>query len=280
MEVTIGLSVYNDEEFIEDCINSILNQTHSNFKLIIVDDGSTDNSLNIIRGFNDSRIELYVDGENKGLPVRLNQIAKLTRTDYLARMDADDIMHIKRLETQLNILKNNQEIDVLGCNSYSLTRPKTIVGTQEELETSTVSTELKRRVRLIHPTVMAKTEWFLKNPYEEKLRRAQDLELWIRVAETSKLMSISTPLLFRYKVGGSHYKKYFKAVPTKVYIAKKYKKSKYYIGIFSHILKGSIYYIFNIFNMEEKLIKDRYFELTSTQMKKANEELKKAIAKN
>ena len=108
--VSIGLPVYNAEKFLRDAIVSILNQSYVHFELIIMDDGSTDKSIDIVNSFNDKRIVVYRDGVNKGLPARLNEISTLAKGRYLARMDADDIMHPERIEKQLKILEKTQKI--------------------------------------------------------------------------------------------------------------------------------------------------------------------------
>ena len=180
--VSIGLPVYNAEKFLRDAIVSILNQSYVHFELIIMDDGSTDKSIDIINSFNDKRIVLYQDGVNKGLPARLNEIANLAKGLYLARMDADDIMHPTRIEKQLQVLKLNNNIDVLGSNAYSIDECNTINGVRYSLG---LETQLTRVSSFIHPTVFARTEWFLKNPYATNVLRGQDAELWFPCAEAA-----------------------------------------------------------------------------------------------
>src|SRR5690606_21713898 len=109
--VTIAIPFYNGEKYLELAIQSALAQTYTGWKLILLDDGSTDNSLAIANEYKkkDARIKVYSDGQNKNLGYRLNQIPELVDTKYLARMDADDIMHPKRIETQLRILEENPE---------------------------------------------------------------------------------------------------------------------------------------------------------------------------
>ena len=99
--VTIGIPFYNASQFLEYAIKSVINQTYTNWELILVDDGSTDDSLSIARSFNDQRIKILSDGVNKGLVSRLNEIILNSRGSYIARMDADDIMHFERIEKQI-----------------------------------------------------------------------------------------------------------------------------------------------------------------------------------
>src|SRR5690606_13478656 len=99
--VTMGMPVYNAEKFIKMAINSVLQQSHRNFELIITDDGSTDQSMDIVESFNDSRIVLIKDSNNKGISHRLNQQIDLAKGKYFLRMDSDDIMFPDRIEKEI-----------------------------------------------------------------------------------------------------------------------------------------------------------------------------------
>lgn len=100
--ITIGIPFYNAEAYLADAIKSVLAQTFKEWELILVDDGSSDNSLKIAKEFEkkDSRIRVISDGLNKKLPARLNQIINKARFNIIARMDADDLMDIERSEKQ------------------------------------------------------------------------------------------------------------------------------------------------------------------------------------
>ena len=251
--VTIGLPVYNAQLFIKDAIQSILNQTYSNFKLLIIDDGSTDDSIEIIKSFKDNRIELIVDNQNFGLPFRLNQMAQLSKTKYLARMDADDIMHPERIEVQLKILENNSKIDVLGTNVLSIDEYNKIQG----IRYNNYSSQLLDCQSFVHPTIIAKTEWFINNPYDEKAIRVEDAELWERTKHTSIFKMCTLPLLFYREFGSMYYKKYFKGIPSMLYLVRK-RKSFRQIGLtIKYVFVGLIYYAYHIFGKENVLIERR-----------------------
>ena len=110
------MSVYNGEKYLAEAIKSILNQTYKNFEFIIVNDGSKDNSVEIIKNYmkKDNRIVL-IDRENKGLPYSLNEGISIAKGQYIARMDADDISLSNRFEKQIKYMEENK-IDV--CGSY------------------------------------------------------------------------------------------------------------------------------------------------------------------
>ena len=105
--ISIGIPIYNASNYLEDAIKSVLAQSFTDFELILIDDGSTDNSLEIAKSFTDSRIKVISDGENRKLPYRLNQIIQLAKHGYIARMDADDLMDCDRLKIQFEVKTQN-----------------------------------------------------------------------------------------------------------------------------------------------------------------------------
>jgi len=277
-KVTIGLPVYNAEAFIGDCMRSILNQTYKDFILIIVNDGSSDKSMEIVKSFSDDRIKVIDDGENKGLPYRLNQISNITDTKYLARMDADDIMHYDRLEVQLNLLEDNNHIDVLGASAYSIDDKNVIQGLK-----SSDNNELVKVTSFIHPTIIGKTEWFKNNNYDEKAIRIEDAELWDRTKVSSTFYQINTPLLFYREFGGEYYKRYKKAINSFFYVSYKFLSNnnyslsvKYFLkGLLIFPLKVTIYYIFAVCKLEDALISKRYNDVVDIHV---NKDLKSSIS--
>lgn len=211
--ITIAIPFYNAEKYLSEAIESVLNQTYKDFEFILLDDGSTDNSLNIAKKYEyDTRVRVISDGENKNLGYRLNEIAQLTKTHYLVRMDADDIMHPKKLEHQMDILKNNPHIDVLGTNVYVINQANNVVAIR--LPYSQGNSNIIECNTFMHPTIIGKTSWFLENPYDVDAIRLEDLDLWKRTSFKSKFFYSPEPLLF-YREGNSDYfEKYIKALPT------------------------------------------------------------------
>ena len=103
--VSIIMSVYNEERYIQESLDSVLSQTLDNFELIIIDDCSTDKTAEMIEGYHDSRIRLYRNKENQGLTKNLNNALRYCRGDYIARMDGDDICLPQRLEKQVQYME-------------------------------------------------------------------------------------------------------------------------------------------------------------------------------
>jgi glycosyltransferase involved in cell wall biosynthesis len=195
MLVTIGIPFYNAEKTIVDAIKSVYAQTYKEWELILVDDGSTDRSLELIQGINDPRITVISDGSNRRLPYRLNQIAQLAKGKYLARMDADDLMYPKRIETQVSYLEAYPTVDVVSglavvINDWNEPTGKLIRVHGKDKLTHT---------QLIHPCCIGHTSWFLDNPYSEEYIRAEDHELWVRTYRHSEFAIIDEPLyLYRH----------------------------------------------------------------------------------
>ena len=111
-KVSILMPMYNSEKYIKESINSILNQEYKNFELIIVDDGSIDSSIEIVKEYNDSRIKLYENIENKGLPYTRNKLLSLATGEYIALFDSDDIALKNRIKAQVEFLEKNKNIDI------------------------------------------------------------------------------------------------------------------------------------------------------------------------
>ena len=114
--LTVLMPVYNAEKFLKDSIGSILKQTYSDFELLILDDGSTDNSLKIIKAYakEDKRIKILVNKTNQGEAKCRNRLLKNSKTEFIAWMDSDDISLEDRLQTQMDFLKQNPKIDAVG----------------------------------------------------------------------------------------------------------------------------------------------------------------------
>lgn len=254
-KVTVAIPVYNAERFLEKAVSSVLAQTFQDFELWIVDDGSTDSSMAIAEQFlTDKRVKVFSDGKNSALSLRLNSIAKEVKTEYLVRMDADDIMHPQKIEKQLEILINHPEIDVLGTNAYSIDENNHVVGRRYDLPDD----ELSNQVSVIHPTVMAKTSWFRENPYDPKALRVEDTDLWLKSREHSVIKTIGEPLFFYREIGNQYYKKYFQGFGGVFYLLKKNLFSSRYVWFcLRYFIASFIYCIYYIVGKEHVLIQNR-----------------------
>lgn len=254
--ISIVIPFYNAEKYLTKAIDSVIWQTYHDYKLILLDDGSTDSSLKIAKEYaeHDHRIKVISDGENRNLGFRLNQIPYLVDTKYLARMDADDIMHPERIEKQIKTLESNPQIDVLGTNAYSIDENDFVVGIRIK-----PSNEILRKVNtFIHPTIVAKTEWFKKNPYNVQAVRVEDIELWMRTSEKYNFQMLSEPLFFYREFGGGYYKKYMKSIPClgKMVLNNNF-KIKYILLFLKTLMATIVYFLYSKLQIENKLIVGR-----------------------
>jgi glycosyltransferase involved in cell wall biosynthesis len=282
--VTIGISYYNAEKYLRDAILSILNQSYSNWELILIDDGSTDNSLDIAKTFNDSRIFVYSDGINRGLCYRLNQITNLAKGKYIARMDADDIMHRNRLSKQVNYLLLNPKVDVLGTAYCTINESNHILRLSKTTQYPNIKKNIYSGEFMGHPTVMTTKDWYLDNPYDPKYVRVEDRELWIRTKDNSKYQNILEPLLF-YRVETSN--QFSKYCTTNInlirlfingIITHKIPLQIAFVQVPIYVIKILFFRLFINFNYSSNFIYLRYNKLSQNSLDNLNKQLKEAIA--
>jgi len=191
--ISVGIPFYNCQTCLLDSVRSIFAQTYANWELLLVDDGSDDDSVQLAQSIDDPRVRLLPpDGKNRKLAARLNQIARNARGEYLARMDADDLCHPQRLETQLRFLLEHPEVDIVGGASCILDpqgRPA-----KKFIVAQTHDQIFKRKftggISVVHPSLFAKTEWWRRWPYDENNYRSQDYELWLRTCNDNVFANI------------------------------------------------------------------------------------------
>ena len=217
--ISIGISFFNAEKYLIDAIRSIYYQTHKNWELILIDDGSTDDSLKLARSVYDKRIRVISDGENKGLSFRLNQIVKIASYSLIARMDADDIMASNKIQRQIKILNDNPELDLISTNCLSINNNDQLIGKGKKYYSDFSVGELinKKGHGIIHPSIIGRKKWFLRNPYNEHIKIGQDYELWIRAAKKDdfKIFIIDEPLFYYREEMNIKLKKILGAYKTK-----------------------------------------------------------------
>ncbi|MGE8537935.1 MAG: glycosyltransferase family 2 protein [Acinetobacter sp.] len=244
MYISIGIPFFNAEKYLEDAIKSVLAQTFQNWELILVDDGSTDRSLEIARSFVDPRIRIISDGFNRRLPYRLNQIIKEAKYDFIARMDADDLMAVNRLEKQIKVLHENPDIDLVVTSLYSIGNKNEILGkrifSNHRMQPKEI---LQGLTNLLHASLLARKEWCQRNPYQETNCLAEDYELWLLAAIKSDLnyMVMQEPLYFYREIENVKKEKMIRGYNTQIEVIK-----KYYKNIISDIDKNKIIIKFEI----------------------------------
>jgi glycosyltransferase involved in cell wall biosynthesis len=194
--VSIGMPVRDCENTIAAAIRSIVNQTYEHWELLVVDDGSSDRTLEAVSGFCDPRIRIVYDGLHTGLPARLNQAVRLSRGEYFARMDGDDVSFPERLQRQIAYLGSHPGIDLLA-SSVVVFRGNGVALGQRLCPAR--HEELCRRpwasFPMPHPTWMGKAEWFRNHPYDPRAVRAEDQELLLRTYRHSRFAGLEEGLL-------------------------------------------------------------------------------------
>ena len=159
--VTVLLPVYNSEMFLREAIDSILSQSFKDFEFLIINDGSSDNSLNIINSYHDQRIKLIDNIQNKGLIFSLNKGIDLAKGKYIARMDADDISLPERLETQINYFQKYPNAEVICSPIITITESGGLTKNWEADNNIRTVEEIKKNLPkencIAHPSVMIKT---------------------------------------------------------------------------------------------------------------------------
>jgi glycosyltransferase involved in cell wall biosynthesis len=202
--VTIGIPFLNARRYLAVAVRSVFAQTCTDWELILMDDGSTDGSLDVVRNIDDPRVRVVSDGTNRGLCARLNQITSLAQGPYLARMDADDLMHPERIERQLAYLNATPHVDVVDTATFTMDDDMTPLGIRGDHPLDVAPASVLRNGLLIHPTVLGRTAWFRANPYDGVYVRAEDRELWVRTCTTTNFGRLCEPLFFyREGLGGN-----------------------------------------------------------------------------
>lgn len=206
--ISVIMSVYNSEKYLNEAIDSILNQTYKDFEFLIVDDCSKDNSLKILEEYSqkDSRIILIKNEGNLGLTKNLNKAIKMSKGDYIARMDADDISETKRFEKQIEFLEKNKGIDIVGTFCSDINEDGIFIRNRT-LPTihSQILKILPKFNPFAHPTVMMRKEKILSiGAYNENYRTSQDYELWFRAIGKGLRVANIPEFLLKYRMNDNY----------------------------------------------------------------------------
>lgn len=193
--VTVLMPAFNAEQYLDSAIKSIVDQTFKDFEFLIVDDGSTDSTLRILKNYKDDRIRLVKNKRHLGLADTLNKGIELARGEYIARMDSDDISLKKRLEVQVNYLKKHSDVDIVGSWVYAFDDSQKTLWRYPESDKE-IRCELFFRSALAHPSVVYRKRLFAqKLHYVRDYKYAEDFELWKCASLVTKIRNIKRPLL-------------------------------------------------------------------------------------
>lgn len=201
IKLQVLLPVYNAEEFLAETLDSILNQSYSNFELIILDDASNDGSTQILSSYihQDPRIRLIVNDRNQGILACRNALLDIASAEFVAFADADDVYHPERLEKQIKFLKLNSEIIVVGC-SFSFMGE--LSGTVRlPIEHHVIMNQMTLINVIPNPAVMLRLKPFneLAIRCDSNFKGAADYLMWKQVGSLGKLANLPD-VLFKYRV--------------------------------------------------------------------------------
>jgi glycosyltransferase involved in cell wall biosynthesis len=203
-KVTVLMSVYNGEKYLNEAIDSILGQTFKDFEFLIINDGSTDKTAEILKSYNDPRIKIINNEKNIGLTKSLNKGLKLARGEYIARQDADDISCDNRLERQIKFLDKNLDIAIVGTNYFRINEKGDII---QKIKRQEKDKNIKKYLlsgnQLGHGTIMFRKSCFEKvGFYREEFKFAQDYDLVLRFSEKYKLANIPETL-YKWRINSN-----------------------------------------------------------------------------
>lgn len=259
MKITIAIPFYNAEKYLPDAIRSVFAQTFQDWELLLIDDGSTDNSLAIAKSVKDNRIRVISDGKNKKLAARLNEVTSLATHDYILRMDADDLMMPNRIEKQLEILTKN-DVDIVTTGVYSVLNNLEIVGIRgTNYESVSFQDILSRKVGITHAALIAKKSWYQRNKYDESLSIAQDLDLWLRTSKKDdlKIISIAEPLYIYREEDNVTKRKLIRAYKNERNMIRKYVETSFNTLILKSYFKSLVVHLLDFVGKIDLLQKNR-----------------------
>jgi glycosyltransferase involved in cell wall biosynthesis len=196
--VSVLLPVFNGDKYLSEAIESILNQTYINFEFIIINDGSTDNTLTIIENYRvkDNRI-VVISRENKGLVASLNEGIRIANGSYIARMDHDDISLPTRLEEQIKFMDSNQ-LDICGTYVQLFNKSKDLKVWEYPQIDNDIKFTLMSFSTFAHPSVVIRKEVFKSLKYED-YNYGEDYKLWTDIAKSDFKMGNLCRVLLRYR---------------------------------------------------------------------------------
>ncbi|MCX6985035.1 MAG: glycosyltransferase [Lentisphaerae bacterium] len=202
-KVTVLMAVYNGERFLRDAVESILTQTFPDFEFVIVNDGSTDNSRNILLSYQDPRIKIIENDRNIGLVKSLNRGLAVARGDYVARQDADDISLSTRLEKQIAFLETHTDVAILGTQAENIDSKGNLYSRSDSHRACgelAIRWQLLFENPFVHTSVMFRKDLVSRHGgYDESFTRSEDIELWSRLAYEYGVFNLNE-VLVRYRV--------------------------------------------------------------------------------
>jgi len=203
-KITVVMSVFNAEKYLVDAVESILNQTFSDFEFIIFEDASTDNSLQILEEFEkkDNRIKLIKNTVNlgvKGFIANLNRGLEMAETEFIARMDNDDIAEPDRFEKQLNYLEKNRNIFMVGSDIQLIDKDGNNIRLLPAISSDNdIKKNMLRKIAMYHPALLFRNDKKIR--YREKMYYCEDYDLYFQMITEKYAFGNINESLLKYRV--------------------------------------------------------------------------------
>ena len=193
--VSVVITTFNRMLLLENAIRSVLQQQNCMFELIIVDDGSTDDTKSIVESFNDGRIKYFANQENIGSVYSLNIGVTAAKGEYIAILDDDDMWCLtSKLERQLCFLSHNNDYALLGTNAFIVNdiTMKVLSKTQFPSDDKSIRPRFLRDNPFVHSSIMfKKDDWFMVGGYDQSLARGKDFDLMLKLGLRGKVAILS-----------------------------------------------------------------------------------------
>jgi len=203
--VSVILPCYNASLYVEEALHSVINQTYKNLEILAIDDGSSDDTLEILKklSFKDKRIKIIRNESNLGLIKSLNKAILLAKGDFVARMDADDISHLSRFSKQVDFLNRHHEIDIISSSSSSIDVEGNVFGLPFMVLTSKSAVKFMSLIRnpMVHGSIMSRRSVFKNQQYSNlpKAIYTEDYELWMRLFKDNCQFANINEVLYYYR---------------------------------------------------------------------------------
>ncbi|MDR3610712.1 MAG: glycosyltransferase [Ignavibacteriaceae bacterium] len=193
--ITVLMTTYNCGQFIKTSINSILNQNYKNFELLIIDDGSDDNTGDVIKEVNSDKIR-YIWLEHIGRSAALNYGLKVASFEWVALMDADDLAAPERLEKEISLINGNNQNIIFSDSVYFMNNKIQFLNMVNP-EKEDMKRKIELRGHICNSSVVYNRNFILENGgYNEKLVHSEDHELWIRLLNKGNFIHVNDWLIF------------------------------------------------------------------------------------
>ena len=275
-DISVIMSVYNGETYLEEAIESVMRQTFQNWELIVINDCSTDTTAEILRNLSlkDERIKVHTNEVNLKLPTSLNKAISLSSGKYIARMDADDICLPHRLEKQFRFMEEHGDVALSSCRFMTVKNGVYASGgAGGRCDFDAIKSMLLVANPILHPGVIAKAEVMKKFNYDTTLTCTEDLELWTRMVMNNQKIEILPECLLIYRL---HDKQITSTTLERQHTEVLRIQQKYYAAQFKEMDKEMAeFYISGIYFKENARI-DKFLQYAKWLKSSASKSFKKS----